>query len=111
MVAAVWAAAEALASTVTKEDLARKQLYPALPKVRDISAQVAAAVADVAYEKGKTHNSFACLWASSLCHAELPKKNENKIEQESKKTEWKRNKTRTSSVLAAVTGVDLSLKP
>jgi malate dehydrogenase (oxaloacetate-decarboxylating)(NADP+) len=45
-------AAAALANTVTKEDLARKQLYPALPGIRDISAQVAAAVADVAYEKG-----------------------------------------------------------
>jgi malate dehydrogenase (oxaloacetate-decarboxylating)(NADP+) len=45
-------AAAALAKTVTKEDLARKQLYPALPGIRDISAQVAAAVAEVAYEKG-----------------------------------------------------------
>jgi malate dehydrogenase (oxaloacetate-decarboxylating)(NADP+) len=49
-------AAEALASTVTKEDLARKQLYPALPIIRDISAKVAAAVADVAYEKGVATN-------------------------------------------------------
>jgi len=49
----VGAAAEALAGTVTKEDLARKQLYPAFPQIRDISAQVAAAVADVAYEKGE----------------------------------------------------------
>lgn len=48
----LWAA-ETLASTVTKEDLARKQLYPALPQIRDISAKVAAAVAEVAYEKGK----------------------------------------------------------
>jgi len=49
----VGAAAEALANTVTKEDLARKQLYPAFPQIRDISAQVATAVAEVAYEKGK----------------------------------------------------------
>jgi malate dehydrogenase (oxaloacetate-decarboxylating)(NADP+) len=49
-------AAEALASTVTEADLARKQLYPALPQVRDISAQVAAAVAQVAYEKGLATN-------------------------------------------------------
>jgi hypothetical protein len=49
--------AAALANTVTKEDLARKQLYPALPGIRDISAQVAAAVADVAYEKGKLINA------------------------------------------------------
>jgi len=50
-------AAEALASTVTKEDLARKQLYPALPGIRDISAKVAAAVAEVAYEKGLATNT------------------------------------------------------
>jgi malate dehydrogenase (oxaloacetate-decarboxylating)(NADP+) len=50
-------AAEALASTVTKEDLARKQLYPALPQIRDISAKVAAAVAEVAYEKGLATNT------------------------------------------------------
>ncbi|KAG0603904.1 hypothetical protein M758_10G129600 [Ceratodon purpureus] len=49
-------AAETLASTVTKEDLARKQLYPALPQIRDISAKVAAAVAEVAYEKGVASN-------------------------------------------------------
>lgn len=49
-------AAEALASCVTKEDLAKKQLYPALPQIRDISARVAAAVAEVAYEKGLASN-------------------------------------------------------
>jgi malate dehydrogenase (oxaloacetate-decarboxylating)(NADP+) len=43
---------------VTKEDLAKKQLYPALPQIRDISARVAAAVAEVAYEKGKHGNLF-----------------------------------------------------
>ena len=45
--------AEALASMVTKEDLAKKQLYPSLPQIRDISAKVATAVAEVAYEQGK----------------------------------------------------------
>lgn len=50
-----WAAA-ALASMVTKEDLARKQLYPSLPQIREISAKIATAVAEIAYEQGMIFN-------------------------------------------------------
>ena len=65
MLALWYSTAAALAKTVTKEDLARKQLYPALPGIRDISAQVAAAVAEVAYEKGN-------LMHPSPCNSPLP---------------------------------------
>ncbi len=46
------AAAEALAGQVSEADLAQGSLYPALGKVRDVSAHIAAAVARVAYEQG-----------------------------------------------------------
>ncbi|KAH8943965.1 hypothetical protein BDL97_13G082300 [Sphagnum fallax] len=45
-------AAETLAEFVTKEDLERKQLYPAFPNIRNISAKIAAAVAAAAYDLG-----------------------------------------------------------
>ncbi len=45
-------AARTLASMVTDEDLAIGRVYPALTRVRDISLEIAAAVAGVAYEQG-----------------------------------------------------------
>jgi malate dehydrogenase (oxaloacetate-decarboxylating)(NADP+) len=43
------AAAHALAARVTKQDLLQGSLYPPLSAIRDVSAHIAAAVADVAY--------------------------------------------------------------
>ena len=45
------AAAHTLAQSVTEADLAQGSLYPALPRIREVSAQIAAAVADVAYQR------------------------------------------------------------
>jgi malate dehydrogenase (oxaloacetate-decarboxylating)(NADP+) len=46
------AAAHTLAKLVTEEDLAQGSLYPALPRIREVSAQIGAAVAQVAYRRG-----------------------------------------------------------
>ena len=46
------AAARTLAEQVTEADLAQGSLYPPLANVRDVSAHIAAAVANVAYEQG-----------------------------------------------------------
>ena len=48
------AAARALASQVTKADLDQGSLYPALDRIRDVSAHIAAAVADVAFRRRLT---------------------------------------------------------
>lgn len=45
-------AALALAELVTEADLAQGSLYPALPRIREVSAHIAAEVARVAYQKG-----------------------------------------------------------
>jgi len=45
-------AANTLAKLVSKEDLDQGSLYPALPRIRDVSAHIAAAVARVAYVRG-----------------------------------------------------------
>ncbi len=45
-------AARALASLVTEADLAQGSLYPALPRIREVSAHIAAEVAGVAYRRG-----------------------------------------------------------
>jgi malate dehydrogenase (oxaloacetate-decarboxylating)(NADP+) len=45
------AAAHTLSARVTEQDLAQGSLYPPLARVRDVSAHIAAAVAEVAYAK------------------------------------------------------------
>jgi malate dehydrogenase (oxaloacetate-decarboxylating)(NADP+) len=45
-------AAHALARLVTEADLAQGSLYPALPRIREVSAHIAAEVARVAYQRG-----------------------------------------------------------
>jgi len=45
------AAAHALAHCVTEADLAQGSLYPALPRIREVSAGIAAKVAQVAYRR------------------------------------------------------------
>jgi malate dehydrogenase (oxaloacetate-decarboxylating)(NADP+) len=45
-------AAKALAKEVTEDDLASGCIYPPLTQIRDVSAVIAAAVAEVAYERG-----------------------------------------------------------
>lgn len=46
------AAAHALADLVSEADIKQGSLYPALPRIREVSAHIAAAVAKVAYERG-----------------------------------------------------------
>ena len=46
-----YAAARALAAQVTEDDLAVGRVYPSLSRIREVSAQIAAAVAEVAYEQ------------------------------------------------------------
>jgi malate dehydrogenase (oxaloacetate-decarboxylating)(NADP+) len=48
------AAARTLARQTTKADLAQGSLYPPLARIRDVSAQIAAAVAEVAYARKLT---------------------------------------------------------
>jgi malate dehydrogenase (oxaloacetate-decarboxylating)(NADP+) len=46
------AAAHTLADCVGRDDLDQGSLYPALPRIREVSARIAAAVAQVAYQRG-----------------------------------------------------------
>jgi len=46
------AAAHTLANSVSEADLKQGSLYPALPRIREVSAQIGAAVASVAYQNG-----------------------------------------------------------
>ena len=46
------AAAHTLAQLVSEADLDQGSLYPALPRIREVSARIAAAVAEVAYQRG-----------------------------------------------------------
>ena len=46
------AAARTLAQLVSEEDIEQGSLYPALPRIREVSAHIAAAVAEVAYKRG-----------------------------------------------------------
>ncbi len=45
-------AAKTLADFVTGRDLDQGSLYPALPRIREVSAHIAAAVAQIAYQQG-----------------------------------------------------------
>jgi malate dehydrogenase (oxaloacetate-decarboxylating)(NADP+) len=45
-------AARTLASLVSESDLEQGSLYPALPRIREVSAHIAASVAGVAYQRG-----------------------------------------------------------
>jgi malate dehydrogenase (oxaloacetate-decarboxylating)(NADP+) len=45
-------AAHALADCVNPDDLGQGSLYPALPRIREVSARIATAVASVAYQSG-----------------------------------------------------------
>jgi malate dehydrogenase (oxaloacetate-decarboxylating)(NADP+) len=45
-------AARTLANLVTQSDLDQGSLYPALPRIREVSAHIAAAVAQIAYQHG-----------------------------------------------------------
>ncbi|WP_291608185.1 NAD-dependent malic enzyme [Bradyrhizobium sp.] len=46
------AAAHTLADCVGKDDLDQGSLYPALPRIREVSTKIAAAVAQVVYQRG-----------------------------------------------------------
>ena len=46
------AAARTLAKLVTDADLKQGSLYPALPRIREVSAHIAVAVAKIAYQRG-----------------------------------------------------------
>jgi malate dehydrogenase (oxaloacetate-decarboxylating)(NADP+) len=46
------AAARVLADMVTEEDLELGRVYPQLSQIRDVSANIAAEVAQIAYSKG-----------------------------------------------------------
>lgn len=48
------ASARTLAKQVTQSDLDQGSLYPSLARIRDVSAQIAAAVAEVAFKRGLT---------------------------------------------------------
>lgn len=47
-----YAAAKSLAEQVSADDLALGRIYPALTKIREVSAHIAAAVAEVGYREG-----------------------------------------------------------
>jgi malate dehydrogenase (oxaloacetate-decarboxylating)(NADP+) len=50
------AAAHTLADCVDQVDLNQGSLYPALPRIRDVSARIAAAVATIAFQRGLAGN-------------------------------------------------------
>ena len=49
-----FAAAKTLADLVSEKDLAEGRIYPSLTRIREVSAAIATAVADVAFQRGLT---------------------------------------------------------
>jgi malate dehydrogenase (oxaloacetate-decarboxylating)(NADP+) len=49
-----FASAKTLAGLVTDGDLAQGRIYPGLDRIREVSAAIAVAVAEVAFERGLT---------------------------------------------------------
>jgi len=49
-----FAAAKTLADLVSEDDLAEGRIYPGLGRIREVSAAIATAVADVAFQRGLT---------------------------------------------------------
>ena len=49
-----FAAAKTLADLVSEDDLAEGRIYPGLDRIREVSAAIATAVADVAFQRGLT---------------------------------------------------------
>jgi malate dehydrogenase (oxaloacetate-decarboxylating)(NADP+) len=49
-----FASAKVLAEMTTSKDLAKGRLFPALTQIREISARIAVATAEVAYQRGLT---------------------------------------------------------
>jgi malate dehydrogenase (oxaloacetate-decarboxylating)(NADP+) len=47
-------AAKTLADLVSEDDLGEGRIYPGLPRIREVSAAIATAVADVAFRRGLT---------------------------------------------------------
>jgi malate dehydrogenase (oxaloacetate-decarboxylating)(NADP+) len=45
-------AARTLSDLVSEDDLAQGSLYPALPRIRDVSAHIGAEVARIAWQRG-----------------------------------------------------------
>ena len=46
------AAAQTLAAQVTDDDMANGRIYPQLSRIRDVSAAIATAVAEIAFREG-----------------------------------------------------------
>src|ERR1700751_1992212 len=66
------AAAHTLANSVSEADLKQGSLYPSLPRIREVSAPIGAAVADVAYHgglaKGPPPNDLVGFVQSQMYH-------------------------------------------
>lgn len=68
-----FAAAKALAQRVTENDLAMGRVYPPLSDIRKVSAAIAVAVADIAYNRGlASHERPADLQAHIRAHMYQP---------------------------------------
>ena len=64
-------AALILARSVTPDDLAQGSLYPELPRIREVSADIATGVAQVAYERGLASGERPPRPGSLRCRADV----------------------------------------